>query len=83
MQILRPVHVHVNIQMYHAPSSLGLVNSLYEAALYVFVFMWTPSLERRAARAGMPDGNPNPLQQRLSPYAAEAATLCSRGCHPM
>jgi MFS family permease len=27
---------------------LGLVNSLYEAALYVFVFLWTPALERRA-----------------------------------
>lgn len=28
---------------------LGLVNSLYEAALYVFVFLWTPALEARAA----------------------------------
>ena len=28
--------------------TLGLVNSLYETALYVFVFLWTPSLERRA-----------------------------------
>ena len=25
------------------------MNSLYEAALYVFVFLWTPALERRAA----------------------------------
>ena len=31
---------------------LGLVNSLYEAALYVFVFLWTPALERRAALGG-------------------------------
>lgn len=28
--------------------ALGLVNSCYEAALYVFVFLWTPSLERRS-----------------------------------
>ena len=26
---------------------LGVVNSLYEAALHVFVFVWTPALERR------------------------------------
>mmetsp|Transcript_7838 Transcript_7838/g.23493 ORF Transcript_7838/g.23493 Transcript_7838/m.23493 type:complete len:345 (-) Transcript_7838:587-1621(-) len=30
---------------------LGLINALYETALYVFVFMWTPSLELRAPRA--------------------------------
>lgn len=28
--------------------ALGLVNSLYETALYVFVFMWTPALESRS-----------------------------------
>jgi len=28
--------------------ALGLVNSFYEAALYVFVFLWTPALERRS-----------------------------------
>ncbi|EOD18919.1 hypothetical protein EMIHUDRAFT_451271, partial [Emiliania huxleyi CCMP1516] len=28
--------------------ALGVVNSLYETSLYAFVFMWTPSLERRA-----------------------------------
>ena len=27
--------------------SLGVTNSLYEAALHVFVFVWTPALERR------------------------------------
>ena len=27
--------------------SLGSMNSLYEAALHVFVFVWTPALERR------------------------------------
>tara|TARA_B110000977_G_scaffold147016_1_gene186347 strand:- start:8131 stop:9780 length:1650 start_codon:yes stop_codon:yes gene_type:complete len=27
--------------------TLGLMNSLYEAALHVFVFVWTPALERR------------------------------------
>lgn len=37
--------------------ALGLVNSLYEAALYVFVFMWTPSLERRAATVGVHMGH--------------------------
>ena len=31
---------------------LGLVNSFYEAALYVFVFLWTPALERRALLGG-------------------------------
>ena len=31
---------------------LGLVNSLYEAALYVFVFLWTPALERRSMLGG-------------------------------
>jgi len=30
--------------------TLGLVNALYETALYVFVFVWTPSLERRSPR---------------------------------
>ena len=45
------------IRSNYALFSLGLVNSLYEAALYVFVFMWTPSLERRAARAGMQMGH--------------------------
>ena len=29
--------------------TLGLVNACYETALNVFVFMWTPSLERRAS----------------------------------
>ena len=32
------------IRSNYALFSLGLVNSLYEAALYVFVFMWAPSL---------------------------------------
>ena len=27
--------------------NLGVMNSLYEAALHVFVFVWTPALERR------------------------------------
>ena len=31
--------------------TLGMVNACYETALYVFVFMWTPALERRAERA--------------------------------
>ena len=30
--------------------SLGVTNSLYEAALHVFVFVWTPALERRGPR---------------------------------
>ena len=41
----------------HVLFALGLVNSLYEAALYVFVFMWTPSLERRAAAVGVQMGH--------------------------
>jgi hypothetical protein len=36
---------------------LGLVNSLYEAALYVFVFLWTPALEKRAALSPSTDGS--------------------------
>ena len=36
---------------------LRQVNSLYEAALYVFVFLWTPALERRSA-LGSPGGAP-------------------------
>ena len=30
--------------------SLGISNSLYEAALHVFVFVWTPALERRGPK---------------------------------
>jgi hypothetical protein len=30
--------------------SLGVTNSLYEAALHVFVFVWTPALERRGPK---------------------------------
>ena len=33
-------------------AALGLVNSLYEAALYVFVFLWTPALDRRSRLGG-------------------------------
>lgn len=40
------------IRRSRALTYLGLVNSLYEAALYVFVFLWTPALERRAALGG-------------------------------
>lgn len=29
--------------------ALGLVNSCYEAALYIFVFLWTPTLEGRVS----------------------------------
>ena len=29
------------------------------------------------------DHLPSSMQQRLQPYAAETATLCSRGCNPM
>jgi hypothetical protein len=36
--------------------ALGLVNSFYEAALYVFVFLWTPALERRSRQG---DGTSN------------------------
>ena len=39
---------------------LGVVNSLYEAALHVFVFVWTPALERRgpvSAAAGAMGGH--------------------------
>jgi len=31
---------------------LGILSSLYEAVLYAFVFLWTPALEFRSARAG-------------------------------
>jgi MFS family permease len=42
--------------------SLGSMNSLYEAALHVFVFVWTPALERRRdlALAGLGAGQPKP-----------------------
>lgn len=36
--------------------SLGLVNSFYEAALYVFVFLWTPALEWRSGMEGVGHG---------------------------
>jgi hypothetical protein len=36
--------------------ALGMINSLYEAALYVFVFLWTPALESRSGSAGMGHG---------------------------
>ena len=42
--------------------SLGSINSLYEAALHVFVFVWTPALERRhnLALTGSGAGRPEP-----------------------
>jgi MFS family permease len=45
--------------------SLGSMNSLYEAALHVFVFVWTPALERRCGRSalagsGAGAGGPDP-----------------------
>lgn len=33
--------------------ALGTMNALYEAAMYTFVFMWTPALEKRAARVAV------------------------------
>ena len=37
--------------------ALGIFSSFYEASLYVFVFMWTPSLEKRAAAVGYAMGH--------------------------
>jgi len=38
--------------------SLGTINSLYEAALHVFVFVWTPALERRRALGASEGSDP-------------------------
>ena len=37
--------------------SLGVTNSLYEAALHVFVFVWTPALERRGPKTQSLNGS--------------------------
>jgi MFS family permease len=36
--------------------SLGVINALYEASLHVFVFVWTPALERRGGDRAVPHG---------------------------
>ena len=41
-----------NIRASRPLVALGLINSFYEAALYVFVFLWTPALERRSRLSG-------------------------------
>ena len=36
--------------------ALGLMNALYEGALYIFVFLWTPCLEERVGQRDLPHG---------------------------
>ena len=33
---------------------IGIMSAFFEAALYVFIFLWTPVLERAAARHARP-----------------------------